>query len=102
MYGMVYNYTLAKTSDLPHFLNILVAQIYPLTLNPKRYAPGGLSEDCLYLSIWTPPSATTRYSCGKNDSKIPGDPSESRHISSELLPVYLFFYGGSYVEGAGA
>mmetsp|Transcript_28911 Transcript_28911/g.46207 ORF Transcript_28911/g.46207 Transcript_28911/m.46207 type:complete len:572 (-) Transcript_28911:8-1723(-) len=68
----------------------------------KLYAPGGLSEDCLYLSIWTPPSATTRYSCGKNDSKIPGDPSESRHISSELLPVYLFFYGGSYVEGAGA
>ena len=37
-----------------------------------------MSEDCLYLNIWTPASA-----------------------AGEKLPVYVWFYGGAYQAGRG-
>lgn len=38
-----------------------------------------ISEDCLYLNVWTPARS-----------------------ASEKLPVYVYFYGGGNVEGSGA
>jgi para-nitrobenzyl esterase len=38
-----------------------------------------ISEDCLYLNVWTP-----------------------ARTASEKLPVYMFIYGGGNVEGSGA
>lgn len=38
-----------------------------------------LSEDCLYLNVWTPAEST-----------------------SEQLPVMVFFYGGAFTDGGGA
>jgi para-nitrobenzyl esterase len=45
----------------------------------SEWDPGNLSEDCLYLNIWTP--ATN---------------------SSEKLPVMVFIYGGAYTRGSSA
>mmetsp|Transcript_25394 Transcript_25394/g.61164 ORF Transcript_25394/g.61164 Transcript_25394/m.61164 type:complete len:614 (-) Transcript_25394:443-2284(-) len=43
-------------------------------------APAGeVSEDCLYLSIWTPPAPP-----------------------AELLPIYVWIYGGTFIFGSGA
>ena len=41
------------------------------------HIPDDMSEDCLYLNIWTPPTAD---------------------INSKL-PVMVWFYGGAYVQG---
>lgn len=43
---------------------------------PEWY-PGNMSEDCLYLNVWTPASN-----------------------SSEKLPVMVFIYGGAYMRGS--
>ena len=43
-----------------------------------------ISEDCLFLNIWTPSKAITNT------------------LDDELLPVMLFIHGGGYVEGTGA
>src|SRR5271155_1401040 len=40
--------------------------------------PNGMSEDCLYLNVWTPAGA------GKSDA---------------ALPVLVYFYGGGFVAG---
>ncbi|MBK8505731.1 MAG: carboxylesterase family protein [Saprospiraceae bacterium] len=44
-----------------------------------RFRSDGISEDCLYLNIWTPTNRTT-----KN------------------LPVLVYFYGGGFVAGDGS
>ena len=49
-----------------------------------NFRSNGMSEDCLYLNIWTP---------AKNDSsRSPG----------ERLPVLVYFYGGGFVGGDGS
>lgn len=54
---------------------------------------GSVSEDCLTLSVWTPLHAAENSSDhGRRGSK--GKPSESN-----ALPVFIFFYGGSFVTG---
>lgn len=45
----------------------------------SEWSPGDMSEDCLYLNIWTP---------AKN--------------FSEKLPVMVFIYGGAYIRGSSA
>jgi para-nitrobenzyl esterase len=44
-----------------------------------EWDPGNMSEDCLYLNIWTPAMN-----------------------SSEKLPVMVFIYGGAYIRGSSA
>ena len=44
-----------------------------------RFRSDGISEDCLYLNIWTPTNRNT-----KN------------------LPVLVYFYGGGFVAGDGS
>ncbi len=51
----------------------------PQTLDVGSCAPG-MSEDCLYLNIWTPVDA------------LPGS----------KLPVLVWIYGGSFISGSGA
>jgi para-nitrobenzyl esterase len=43
------------------------------------YRSNGMSEDCLYLNVWTPAKS-----------------------SSERLPVLVYFYGGGFVAGDGS
>src|SRR5690349_9704641 len=49
----------------------------PLPTEPSN-GPG-MSEDCLYINIWTP-----------------------AHAMSERLPVMVWFHGGGFVSGSGA
>lgn len=44
-----------------------------------RFRANGMSEDCLYLNVWTP-------------AKSP----------AERLPVLVYFYGGGYIAGDGS
>lgn len=45
----------------------------------SEWSPGNMSEDCLYLNVWTP-----------------------ANNSSEKLPVMVFIYGGAYIRGSSA
>jgi para-nitrobenzyl esterase len=44
------------------------------------FRSNGMGEDCLYLNVWTPPSATAK----------------------SRLPVLVYFYGGGFVAGDGS
>ena len=48
------------------------------------FRSSGMSEDCLYLNVWTP-------------AKSGGDTS-----SSQRLPVLVYFFGGGFVGGDGS
>ncbi len=47
--------------------------------NDMRFRSNGMSEDCLYLNIWTP-----------------------RQNEAKLLPVLVYFYGGGLTTGDGS
>jgi para-nitrobenzyl esterase len=47
--------------------------------NDMVFRSNGMSEDCLYLNVWTPAKS-----------------------SSERLPVLVYFYGGGFVAGDGS
>ena len=54
-----------------------------------NFRSDGVSEDCLYLNVWTP---------AKNDgSRNDGSPS-----ADERLPVLVYFYGGGFIAGDGS
>src|ERR1700730_15673817 len=60
------------------------AQFGPRCVQPPIFADmtfrsNGMSEDCLYLSVWTPARS-----------------------GSERLPVLVYFYGGGFVAGDGS
>src|SRR3954469_13030283 len=54
-----------------------------------NFRSNGMSEDCLYLNVWTPAAATT------SDA-----PSASAGTGG--LPVLVYFYGGGFVAGDGS
>src|SRR5205823_5083542 len=47
--------------------------------NDMVFRSNGVSEDCLYLNVWTPAAS-----------------------ASERLPVLVYFYGGGYIAGDGS
>ena len=51
-----------------------------------RFRSAGVSEDCLYLNVWTPAGAR----------------SEAAPDSSARRPVLVYFYGGGFVAGDGS
>ena len=53
-----------------------------------NFRSNGMSEDCLYLNVWTPAAAKTT-----------GGPSAS---AGGGLPVLVYFYGGGFVAGDGS
>ena len=60
------------------------AQFGPRCMQPSIFADmnfrsNGMSEDCLYLNVWTPAKS-----------------------GSERLPVLVYFYGGGFVAGDGS
>jgi len=58
---------------------------------------GTPSEDCLFLNVYTPSP--------KNDTTAEGNSaasSGSSTTSSDLLPIMIFFHGGSWASGSGA
>jgi para-nitrobenzyl esterase len=51
------------------------------------FRSNGMSEDCLYLNVWTPAKSGNK--SGKESGK-------------ERLPVMVYFYGGGFVAGDGS
>lgn len=66
--------------DATRFANDCM-QVYaaPPSLDSGRTQAPGMSEDCLYLNVWTPVDET-----------------------GARLPVYVWFHGGSFVRGSAA
>lgn len=48
------------------------------------FRSNGMSEDCLYLNVWTPAK------------------SASEKLPQERLPVLVYFYGGGFIAGDGS
>ena len=61
-----------------------------------NYYPVNMSEDCLYLNVYRP------HVYPKNTTASSTPSTSSTSSSTKPLPIMLFFYGGSYVYGAGS
>ncbi len=74
-----------EPQPLKNWLGVRIANKFgPRAMQPPIFGDmvfrsDGMSEDCLYLNVWTP---------AKTDN--------------ELLPVLVYFYGGGYVAGDGS
>ena len=63
----------------------------PRAMQPPIYSDmvfrsRGMSEDCLYLNVWTPAASNSGKGSNKGSNK-------------ERLPVLVYFYGGGFVAG---
>ena len=68
-------------------------QIVDPVANPLAH-PEQMSEDCLYLNIFTPAGASTR--ARKHFKK-----SSTTSTNNNLLPVMIWFHGGAFQQGSG-
>ena len=69
-------------SQSPYFLKCMAE-------NPVKPRPLRMSEDCLYLNVWTPAEALERGAAG----------TECAAATGEKLPVMVWFYGGGLQGG---
>jgi para-nitrobenzyl esterase len=64
----------------------------PPIFSDMVFRSDGMSEDCLYLNVWVPASASSSASgSSATGSAAPGE-----------LPVLVYFYGGGFVAGDGS
>ena len=70
---------LEKWSGVYHAKSFANGPVQGLVFGDMRFRSPGVSEDCLYLNIWSP-------------AKPKGSP----------LPVLVYFYGGGFVAGDGS
>lgn len=54
-----------------------------------------ISEDCLYLNVWSPVRSKIRHSHGIDD-----DEDNYQHQSKNGLPMLIWIYGGGYMSGS--